>query len=65
MISGLLEGGGIPTRRRYKGIDQYLKIIMGPVVAVEIWVPEENFPEALEMISSFSEDDPGDNTGEN
>ncbi len=54
MICGLLNGEGIPTQRRYKGVDQYLKIIMGPVVAVEIWVPEEHIEEALAIVKSFS-----------
>lgn len=61
MISGLLRGAEIPFQHRYKGINQYLKIIMGPVVAVEIWVPEERLAEALAMIESF----PGENNWEN
>lgn len=54
MICGLLKSGGIPVQQKYKGIDQCLKIIMGPVVTVEIWVPAEHLAEAREMINSFS-----------
>lgn len=53
VVCGLLEGEGIPARKKYRGIDQYLKIVMGPVVAVEIWVPEEKFAEAGAILKSF------------
>lgn len=53
VVCGLLEGEGIPTKRKYRGIDQYLKIVMGPVVAVEIWVPEERHKEAGEILKAF------------
>ncbi|MCL6447774.1 MAG: DUF2007 domain-containing protein [Armatimonadetes bacterium] len=61
MIGGLLRGAEIPFQRRYKSINQYLKIIMGPVVAVEIWVPEEQLAEALALLESFSKDNNGEN----
>ena len=61
MIGGLLRGAEIPCQRRYKGINQYLKIIMGPVVAVEIWVPEERLDEAQSLLETCPEDKNGEN----
>jgi len=56
MICGLLEVHGVLTQRRYKGIDQYLNIIMGPVATVQIWVPEEQIQEARTILESFSQE---------
>lgn len=54
MICGLLENEGILTQRKYSGINQYLKIVMGPVVEVEIWVPYDRITEARQIIEAFS-----------
>lgn len=54
MIIGLLENEGIPTRKKYSGINQYLKIVMGPVVALEIWVPADREEEARNIIEAFA-----------
>jgi len=55
MICNLLEGEGIPTQRRYRGVNHYLKIVMGPVVEAEIRVPEKKMEEAFLIIKTFSQ----------
>jgi len=55
MICNLLEGEGIPAQRRYRGVNHYLKIVMGPVVEAEILVPEEKMEEASLIIKTFSQ----------
>ncbi|SHF21013.1 Putative signal transducing protein [Desulfofundulus australicus DSM 11792] len=54
MIAGLLKQAGIPTRYKYSGINSYLKVVMGPVVPLEIWVPAEKIREAQEILAAFT-----------
>lgn len=54
MIAGLLADAGIPIQRKYTGINQYLKVVMGPVVPVEIWVPQGKVSEAKDIIKAFT-----------
>lgn len=54
MIAGLLNHSGIPTQRKYPGINRCLKVIMGPVVALEIWVPAVRIREAREVLAAFT-----------
>lgn len=53
MICGLLEGEGILTTRKYKGPNQYLSIVMGPVVELDIWVPEDRLEESAGILKTF------------
>ncbi|MDQ0286277.1 hypothetical protein J2Z49_001389 [Desulfofundulus luciae] len=55
MIAGLLNHAGIPTQRKYSGINRCLKVIMGPVVALEIWVPAARIQEAREILAAFTQ----------
>ncbi|OAT85210.1 putative signal transducing protein [Desulfotomaculum copahuensis] len=54
MIAGLLENEGIPVDLTYSGINNYLKIFMGPVVAVEIRVPAGKVRGAREIVAAFT-----------
>lgn len=58
LITGLLSAAGIPYRYRYSDINRYLKIVMGPVVDVEIWIPGEKMAQAREIIRAFRENGP-------
>lgn len=57
MICTLLKNEGIMTQRKYKGANSYLKILMGPIVHTEIWVPAEKAEEASLIIKVFSEEE--------
>lgn len=54
LIAGLLKSEDIPVDLKYSGINNYLKIFMGPVVAVEIRVPAGKIREAKEIMAAFT-----------
>jgi len=53
LIAGLLDGEGIPVKFARSGINNYLKVVMGPVVAVDILVPAEQITEAATILEAF------------
>lgn len=50
LVSSLLESEGIPVLRRYPGFNHILKVIMGTVVPVELWVPAAMEEEARGLL---------------
>lgn len=55
LLGGLLEGEGIPVQKRYPRAGQYLKVFLGPVVEVEVWVPVAREEEARRVLGAFLE----------
>ncbi|AOT71252.1 DUF2007 domain-containing protein [Geosporobacter ferrireducens] len=50
LMSNLLRDNNIPILTKQRGIDSYLQIITGIANNVEIYVPEEEFCKAQELI---------------
>ncbi|MCK9218252.1 MAG: DUF2007 domain-containing protein [Firmicutes bacterium] len=53
IIEGLLGQYNINIIKRYKGNKGYLKIIMGTVFGVDIFVMSKDYKEAMEIIESI------------
>ena len=58
MVAGLLQMANIPVVRNVKGIDGYMQIILGmPIAGIDIYVPNDRFEEAYELINSYVEEE--------
>lgn len=58
ILTGLLEGEGVPVQKRYPRAGQYLKVFLGPVVEVELWVPAGREAEARRIMAAFGDANP-------
>ncbi|MDP4093768.1 MAG: DUF2007 domain-containing protein [Bacillota bacterium] len=55
ILAGLLESAGIPSSRKFIGIDKY---VGAPLAGLELMVPESRFEEAKSILEAdFNEDD--------
>ncbi|MCX8130794.1 MAG: DUF2007 domain-containing protein [Clostridia bacterium] len=58
IIKDVLEMGNIPVVQKVKGMDGYLQIIMGvPLAGIEVFVPEDRFEEAVQLLDAKSADE--------
>jgi len=58
LLGGLLDGEGIPVQKKYPRAGQYLKVFLGPVVEVEVWVPVTREEEARRVLEVFLDANP-------
>lgn len=55
VIIGLLETHGIPTVKKYKAIENYVKIITGMVTGVWLYVPGDMLDLASQILKATEE----------
>lgn len=52
IITGLLEAEGIPVRKTYSGIGQFMHMAAGKAGWTELWVPRSRWEEARIILES-------------
>ncbi|MEW5763091.1 MAG: DUF2007 domain-containing protein [Bacillota bacterium] len=58
ILCGLLQAEDIPVQKKYPRAGQYLRVFLGPVVEVEVWVPDSREAEARRLMVIFENTGP-------
>ncbi len=58
MVEGLLQMGNIPVVKKLKGIDGFMKVILGvPMAGIDVLVHKDRFEEAYNLLHSEPQED--------
>lgn len=57
IVEGLLEENGIPSIRKYKGTQGYMKVLLGTSLGVDIFVDPKDYEQAKEVLENIDMND--------